>query len=97
MEHEHDPTVELGGSIRCRTCGIELPYIEETIALPDSSVRANRILQEIAVAGSYLAGSFKDNFVVYYRDNAHNHEELTAQKLNPRRYRVYKRTMRRDD
>ena len=91
MCHEHEPMVMLNGTIRCRTCGEILPRMEETISLVSSQRRANRILQEIAVAGHYQANTFEDGFVVYSRSNNGNREELTVQKLSERNYRIVKR------
>ena len=91
MGHEHEPMVMLDGMIRCRTCGELLPRMEETISLVSSQRRANRIVQEIAVAGHYQANALEDGFVVYSRRKNGSQEEITVQKLSERNYRIVKR------
>ena len=92
MEHKHDPVVILG-SIKCRLCGKLLSSATENVAVADSAVRANRILQEIAVAGQYRADSTRDGFVVYIRDHGNLQEELSVQKVSNRRYHIIKITV----
>ena len=94
MEHKHEPLILLGGSIKCRTCGEPLLSMEEKIAITDSVVKANKILQAFAVDGKYQATSFSDGFVIYTRERNGNHEEVIAQKLSNRKYRVYKTIVR---
>ena len=91
MKHEHEPILQLGGLIKCRTCGEFLNDMEEEIAIVSSYRRANRILEEIAVAGHYLAKGFEKGFVVFSREMNGNHEEITARKLSERNYCVIKR------
>lgn len=93
MTHNHDPIVQNDGIIKCRTCGEILPCMTETIATTDSAIKANRVLQEIAVAGQYQALSFEQGFVLYARTRNTNREELCVEKVSPRRYRVCKKTI----
>jgi len=65
--------------------------MEEEITQMDSAVQANRVLQEIAVAGHYRASSFMDGFVIYSRDIDKRREEVTIQKISNRKFRVYRR------
>ena len=88
-EHVHDIIVQLDGEAKCRICG-ESPR-EEEIAIVTSYRRANRILEEIAVAGHYRATTFERGFVVYAIERGSNREEVTAQKLSNRTYRIIKR------
>ena len=93
MKHEHEPNIQLNGMITCRTCGEILPYMEEDIAKVDSALKANRILQELAVAGNYRANSWDSGFVLYSRDKNANREELAVKKGSKRNYRVVKRVV----
>ena len=92
-EHEHDPIVGLDRVIRCRTCGHVLPYMKETISKVQSSSRARRILEEIAVAGNYKAVNFSGLFVVYSKNKDGLTEEVTAKKLGDREFEVTKKTV----
>ena len=91
MKHEHDPVLMLDGLIKCRTCGKILPSMEEEISIVTSRRRAEKILQEIAVAGSYQADKFENGFVVYSKEYNNYREEVTAQKTEGTGYRVLKR------
>ena len=92
-EHQHEPLIQLGGLIRCKTCGKLLPSMEEEITKVSSARRVVKVLQEIAVAGKYRAVSFEKEFVVYSRDKNGSREEVTGEKLGERHYRVFKRTV----
>ena len=91
MEHKHEPLVQLDGMIKCRTCGIILPYAEEEICKVSSAMRVRRVLEEIAVAGGYYAASYEQGFIVYSKKQDGIVEEVTGEKLSDRNYRVYKR------
>lgn len=92
MEHVHEPVVQLNGLIVCRTCGKQLSKAEEQITIVSSYRSANKVLEEIAVAGHYTADSFNNhNFVVYSRQVNNNREEVTVEKISNRSYRVLKR------
>ena len=91
MDHIHDPFLLINNTIRCRTCGEILPNMEEEITKVSSSKRATKVLQEVAVAGRYVARSFEREFVLYTRDTNGIREEVTAEKLSDRNYRVFKR------
>lgn len=94
MKHEHDPILQLGGIIRCRKCGEILPEMTEEITTVTSRRRAEKILQEIAVAGKYRADRFEGGFVVYSRTTEDNEEEVQAQKKEGVGYRVIKHISR---
>lgn len=91
IEHEHDPVLQLDGLILCRTCGKFLPYMEEIIAVATSQRRMNLIMQEIAVAGHYVATTFENGYVVYSRVKDSNQEEIVAKKHGIRSYKIMKR------
>lgn len=93
MKHEHDPVLMLDGLIKCKTCGTTLPSMEEEISIVTSRRRAEKILQEIAVAGSYQADRFEEGFVVYSKEDNNYREEVTAQKTEGTGYRVLKRVI----
>lgn len=92
-EHEHEEMLQLDGTIRCRTCGEILHTLVESIAIVNSHKRASRILEEIAVAGRYTANHFGKDFVVYARDRNSNREEVTAEKIADRTFKVYRRIL----
>jgi hypothetical protein len=89
--HVHNPTVGLDNIIKCQTCGDILPYAEKEICKVSSANRVQRVLEEIAVAGGYVASSFENGFIVYTNTIAGIREEVTASKISGRNYRVYKR------
>lgn len=93
MVHEHEPNLQLDGKIRCRTCGETVPSMEEQVGIVTSRVRANRILEEIAVAGHYQAKAYEEGFVIYGRDSNGSREEVTAKRINERSYRIIRRTI----
>jgi len=92
-KHEHEPIISLGNLIRCRTCGQILSSMKEVISKVQSSTRARRILEEIAVAGKYKAIEFRGSFVVYSRNKDGLIEEVTAKKIGDREFEVVKRTI----
>jgi len=94
MKHEHDPILQLDGIIKCRTCGVMLSNMEEEITTVTSRRRAEKVLQELAVAGGYRASGFDDGFVVYRIEKNGNEEEVTAKKKEGVGYKVVKRTTR---
>jgi len=91
--HVHTPVVQLDGLLKCQICGEHIPVIEENITIADSRVRANRVMEEVAVSGHYRASAYHDGFVVYSRTVGDIQEELSVQKISARRYRVYKITI----
>ena len=93
-ECEHDALIGLDCIIRCRLCGDVLPYSIETITKVQSSTRAKRILDEIAVAGNYRASSFNDSFIVYSRCRDSLIEEVSVEKVKDREFRVFKKIMK---
>ena len=90
-EHKHEALVRLDGFIQCKTCGQILPSMEETISKVNSATRAIRVLSEIAVAGKYRAYSFDKGFIIYSKEKDGLREEVTAEKIADREYRIYKR------
>jgi len=91
-DHEHEPIIS-GDIIRCRTCGHILPYAEETISKVSSAIRARRILDMIAVNGKYKATGFSGKFIVYSKNRDGITEEITAEKLSEREFRVFKKVI----
>ena len=96
MTHEHEPQVELGGIIKCRTCGAILPYAEQELGRFSSSRMVNRILDEIAIKGEFQADSFEEGFIVYSKEKDGIREELTARKLLSRVYVIIKRMITKE-
>ncbi len=97
MEHTHSPIVQLDKTIQCRTCGEMLSTAEEEICKVSSSTRARHVLEEIAVAGHYTAIAYHDGFVVYSRGlNDNVREEVTAEKISSRNFRVYKQLLMKE-
>ena len=91
MEHKHFPEIQLDGTIKCKDCGQTLPYAEEEICKVSSAMRVRRVLEEIAIAGEYMAASYEKGFMVYSKRQNGITEEVTGEKLSERNYRVYKR------
>jgi glycine/serine hydroxymethyltransferase len=90
-EKEHEPIIQLDGIIKCRKCGKFLQSMTEEIANPDSGVKANRIMHTIASAGQFKAIASDNEFAAYTREVNGNIEELRAEMISPRKYRVYRK------
>ena len=88
---EHEPEIQLGGLIKCRICGNILPEATEEITKVSSARRARRILEELAMAGNYYVASRERGFPIYARDKNGVKEEITAEKLADREYKVYRK------
>ena len=91
MEHEHDPILRSDGTIQCQICEEILPDMEKEIAKVSSAKRVRSIMHEIAVAGRYRVADTGKDFVVYARDLSNYREELTAEKICDRNYRIFKK------
>lgn len=65
----------------------------EVISKVTSASSAKRILDEIAVAGSYIASGFSDGFVVYSREKDELREEITASKQGDRSFVITRTTI----
>ncbi len=89
QECKHEPVIGLDNIIKCKLCG-EAVYELIIASGIQSSTRARRILDEIAVAGDYKAISVTDKDVVYGNGTF----ELTTRKIAERRYEVIKRKQR---
>ena len=50
------------------------------------------MLEEIAVAGGYIASRFSDDFVVYVKPDGNLTEEITAKKEGDKEYTIIKKT-----
>ena len=64
---------------------------EQEIGKVQSAVGAKRILEEIAVAGGYIAAGFSDGFVIYSIEKDETIEEITAKKFGERDFRIMKK------
>ena len=95
MEHEHEPFIDLGGLIKCRTCGQVLPYAEQELGKVSSARMANRLLDEIAIKGGFHAESFEGDFIIYAKDKNSIREELTVKKKSDRVYIVLQKLISR--
>ena len=91
MKHEHEALAELGGIIKCRTCGQILSYAEQELGKVSSARMANRLLDEIAVKGEFHADSFEGDFIVYSKDKDGMREELTVKKESDRVYVILRK------
>jgi hypothetical protein len=90
--HVHELEVQLNGQIICRLCGEFFPYMEMEICKVDSANRVQHVMEEIAVAGKYMASSFQNGIIVYSRIQSNGlREELTASKISKRSFKVYKK------
>jgi len=90
MEHEHDPLIGNDFIIRCRKCGQILSHAETEICKVTSASMARKTIEEMAFAGKYTIQSTGE-FVVYSRTINSIREEVTAEKIADRQYRVFKR------
>ena len=92
MKHEHEALVGNDNLIRCRTCGVVIPYAETEIGKVSSAIMANRMLDELAIKGGLTPVSFENNFIVYAKDKDDGiHEEITAKKVSDRVYTIVKK------
>ena len=91
MEHKHEGIIGNDDLIRCRLCGQVLSHITETISRVSSARRAKKILENIAVAGKYMAIGFNDGFIVYLKHKGIWVEEITARKIGERDFEVTKK------
>lgn len=66
---------------------------EQEIGKVQSAVGAKRILEEIAVAGGYIAAGFSDGFVVYSKTKNDITEEINARKFGERDFRIMKKVV----
>ena len=91
MEHEHDVEITIDGLLKCRLCGVFLQNTEKELATFSSKRMAKDMLEEIAVAGKYVATSFNDGFVTYTKEGHGIREEVYGRKKNERTYTIVKR------
>ena len=66
---------------------------EQVIYKAYNSVRANKILVEIVVAGGYQAAGFHDGFVVYSKNRGGITEELFVRKIGDKNFEVVRKTI----
>ena len=66
---------------------------ETIISKAQSAVSAKRILEEIAVAGSYIASGFSDGFIIFSKSKDSLVEEITVEKIKEREF-VIKKTVK---
>ena len=66
--------------------------VTEIISKVTSASSAKRILDEIAVAGNYIASGISDGFVIYSRIADDFTEEITARKQGDRTFVITKTT-----
>lgn len=91
MEHKHEPIVSLDNILKCRTCGQSLSYSEREIGKVVSSKIANRMLDELAIKGSFKVASFESGFIVYFKEKDGIREELTVKKQSERQFVIIQR------
>ena len=90
MEHEHEIEI-IDGVLKCWSCGELLENTEKELATFSSRRMAKDMLEEIAVAGKYVATSFSDGFVTYTKEERGIREEVFGRKKNERTYAIVKR------
>ena len=89
-EHKHEALIGSDNIIKCSTCGKVLDKIEQEIGKVVSAVGARRLLDEIAVAGGYMAIGFNEGFIVYSKNKDGVIEEVTASKRKEREFVIKK-------
>lgn len=67
---------------------------EQVITKAQSSVSADKILDEIVVAGGYQAIGFRAGFLVYSKVEDEVIEELFVRKVGDKDFQVVKRTIK---
>ena len=88
---KHEPVIiTTDHAIRCLNCGELLSHAEETIAKTHSIKVVKRMLEEIAVGGSYQAVARNEGFVVYERKIDGLTETITASKTGARKFAIVK-------
>ena len=87
----HEGVINLNHTLTCRLCGMMLESLETQIGKTQSRKRASRMLEEIAVAGGYIASRFSDDFVVYVKPDGALTEEITAKKEGDKEYTIIKK------
>jgi len=88
----HEGVINISNQLTCRLCGMTLESLESEIGKTQSRKRASRMLEEIAVAGGYIASRFSDDFVVYVKPDGNLTEEITAKKEGDKEYTIIKKT-----
>ena len=91
MEHVHDVEITADSLLRCRSCGAFLENTEKELATFSSKSMTRNMLEEIAVAGKYIATSFSDGFITYTKEGHGIREEVYGKKKNERTYAIIKR------
>ena len=87
-ECRHDGVRGLDKITRCKHCGEVLT--KQIIAKVQSSYRAKRILDEIAVAGEYVAAGFNGEFVIYSKKRNGVIEEITIEEYSDKQFQIVK-------
>jgi len=97
MEHRHMPILQLNNTISCRTCGEQLTDVTTELCKLSSATRARQVVEEIATVGKYTAVAIVNGFVVYCRNLNNNiREEVTAERISSRSFRVNKRLLTKE-